>query len=171
MAVFGYRNDISEQDLLDHTLTPLLQEWSLPDKILLSTEGQSSLCIQEWVESLHIPHQLFQSDWVRNGKRAQMIREDRMAKECTHALVFLSKTSTRLETFAERMAKKGKSVLTSSWDQTLSSLCVHDPHVPQDSEPVRKSDTKIGQMWQKYQKKEESKKCARPASQATSSKP
>ena len=45
-----------------------------------------------------------------------------MAKECTHALVFLSQKSTRLEKMAEKMCKKGKVVFTLSHDQFLTQL-------------------------------------------------
>ena len=45
-----------------------------------------------------------------------------MAKECTHALVFLSQKSTRLEKMAEKMCKKGKVVFTSSHNQTLTQF-------------------------------------------------
>ena len=113
LSVFGATNKLSEQDLLENTLTPLLQEWGRPpDKVLLPSEGNSSIYIQNWAESLHIKTQAFYADWVRNGRMAQILRDDRMYKECTHALVFLSQKSVKLEKFAEKMAKKGKMVFT-----------------------------------------------------------
>jgi hypothetical protein len=155
LSIFGYTNTITELDLQENTLTLILQELGrVPDKILVPSEGNSSIYIQEWAESLHIKTQIFQSDWSRNGKIAQMIRDDRMAKECTHALVFLSQRSKRLETFSEKLAKKGKTVFTSCHVQTLTLLVVPAETSYQASKPVRKSNTKIGQMWQKYQKKE-----------------
>ena len=78
--------------------------------------------IDSWAEALHIKAQVFQSDWTRNGKIAQIIRDDRITKECTHALVFLSNKSTRLEQFAEKLCKKGKVVFTSSHNQMLTQL-------------------------------------------------
>ena len=90
LGVFGNTNKISEKDLQENTLTLILQEIGrIPDKILVPNEGNSSIYIQEWAAALHIKTQIFQADWVRNGKVAQIIRDDRMSKECTHALVFL----------------------------------------------------------------------------------
>jgi len=144
LSVFGSTNKVAQQDLLDNTLMPLLQEWGRPpDKVLLPSEGNSSIYIQDWAESLRIKTQTFYADWARNGRMAQILRDDRMYKECTHALVFLSQRSTKLEKFAERMAKKGKRVFTSSCNQTLTQFELsHWEHsVPKDSGRGRKSNT------------------------------
>ena len=156
LAVFGNTNKVSEQDLQDNTLTLILQELGrIPDKVLIPTEGNSSIYIQEWAESLHIKTQSFQADWAKNGKIAQILRDDRMAKECSHALVFLSNKSTRLEKYSEKMCKKGKTVFTSC-NQTLTQL-LNEPQqpLPRDSKRAHKSSKGIEQMWQKYQKKAE----------------
>lgn len=159
LGVFGNTNKISEQDLQENTLTPILQQLErLPDKVLIPTEGNSSIYIQEWADSLKIKSQVFQADWVRNGKIAQIIRDDRISKECTHALVFLSQKSTRLEKFAEKLCKNGKQVFTSSHNQTLTQLELSHSEPSRkskkDLERDRKLDKGIEQMWQKYQKKE-----------------
>jgi hypothetical protein len=84
-----------------------------------------------------------------------------MAKECTHALVFLpapraNQTTPRLEKFAEKLCKKGKTVFTSSHNQQLTQLEMSHSLKPLKAlEPSRKSDRGIVQMWQKYQKKAE----------------
>ncbi len=156
LSVFGYTNKISEGDILDNTLTPILGEIGrTPDRVLIPTEGNSSIYIQSWAEALKIKTQVFQADWQRNGRMAQILRDDRMFKECTHALVFLSQKSERLEKFAERIARKGKTVFTSSHNQTLTqfemSRC--EPSVPKGaSKPSRKSDIGKGQMLLKFQK-------------------
>ena len=157
MAVFCYTNKVPEKELQENTLTLLLQEMTRPpDKVLLTSEGNSSIYIQDWAESLGIKTQTFHADWTRNGKGAQIIREDRMYKECTHALIFLSQRSDRLEKFAERMARKGKIVFTSSYNQTLTQFEMSNcEHSRPASKPAHKSDKGIMQMWQKYQRKEE----------------
>ncbi len=155
LGVFGNTNKVSEQDLQDNTLTLILQELGrTPDKVLIPTEGNSSIYIQEWAESLHIKTQSFQADWARNGKIAQIIRDDRMTKECTHALVFLSNKSTRLEKMAENMCKKGKSVFTSC-NQTLTQLVWEKQPLPQDSKRAHKSSKGKEQTLLKFQKKAE----------------
>lgn len=160
LAIFGHTNKISEQDIQDNTLTLILQELGrTPDKLLIPSEGNSSIYIQDWAERLNIKTQTFQADWARNGKIAQILRDDRMSKECTHALVFLSAKSNKLETFAEKLCKKGKMVFTSSHNQNLClfELSHSESSLPlkKASEHARKSNKGITQMWQKYQKKEE----------------
>ena len=163
VGVFGNTNKISEQDIQDNTLTLILQELGrTPDKILIPTEGNSSIYIQEWAESLHIKTQIFHSDWAKNGKIAQILRDDRIAKECTHALVFLPtprgevNKSTRLEKFAEKLCKKGKIVFTSSHNQTLTQYeTMHSSLSLKALERAHKSDKGKGQMLLKFQKKGE----------------
>jgi hypothetical protein len=163
LGIFGNTNKVSEQDLQDNTLTLILQELGrTPDKVLIPVEGNSSIYIQEWAEALGIKTQAFQSDWVRNGKIAQILRDDRMAKECTHALVFLPaprggvQKSTRLEKFAEKLCKKGKCVFTSSHNQTLTQFEMSHSSQPLKAlERDRKSSKGKEQTLLKYQKKAE----------------
>lgn len=156
LAIFGNTNKVSEQDLQDNTLTLILQELGrTPDKVLIPTEGNSSIYIQDWAESLGIKTQSFQADWIRNGRIAQILRDDRMAKECTHALVFLGQKSTRLEKFAEKICKKGKMVFTSSHNQTLTQFEMLQSAPP--SQKALEHDRKLNkgkeQTLLKYQKK------------------
>ena len=157
LAVFGNTNKVLEQDIQDNTLIPILKELGRPpDKVLIPTEGNSSIYIQDWAEALHIKSQTFHSDWIKNGKIAQIIRDDRMAKECTHALVFLSQKSTRLEKMAEKMCKKGKVVFTSSHNQTLTQFEMSSFEPSQKaSKPAHKLGKGKEQKSQKYQMKEE----------------
>jgi hypothetical protein len=160
LSVFGNTNKVSELELQDNILTLILQELGrTPDKILIPSEGNSSIYIQEWAEALHIKNQVFHSDWARNGKIAQILRDDRMAKECTHALVFLSQKSNRLEKFAEKLCKKGKNVFTSSHNQQLMQFELMHYESCQPSlkalEHVRKSNKGKEQTLLKYQKKAE----------------
>jgi hypothetical protein len=156
LAIFGNTNKISEQDIKDNTLTLILQELGrIPDKVLIPREGNSSIYIQDWCESLGIKTQIFQSDWIRNGKIAQILRDDRMTKECTHALVFLNQKSSRLDKIAEKICKKGKIVFTSSHNQTLTQfeMSYSLPSSQKALEHVHKSNKGKEQMLLKYQKK------------------
>lgn len=160
LSIFGNTNKISEKDIQDNILTLILQEIGrIPDKILIPSEGNSSIYIQDWAESLHIKNQTFHSDWAKNGKIAQILRDDRMAKECTHALVFLSEKSNKLEKFAEKLCKKGKTVFTSSHNQQLTQfeLSHYEPCQPslKASEHAHKSNKGKEQTLLKYQKKAE----------------
>jgi hypothetical protein len=158
LGIFGNTNKIKEHELHDNVLIPLLKVLErIPDKVLLPSEGNSSIYIQEWAESLHVKTQTFYADWIRNGRIAQIIRDDRIFKECTHALVFLSQKSNKLEKFAEKMTRKEKKVFTLSIDQTLTQLELsHEPmECHKASKHAHKLDKGIKQMWQKYQMKEE----------------
>lgn len=153
IGVFG-SNKVSEQDLQENTLCLILQELGrMPDKILIPTEGNSSIYIQDWAEALHIKSQTFHSDWIKNGRIAQIIRDDRMAKECTHALVFLSQKSTRLDKMAEKICKKGKVVFTSSHDQTLTELEMSSQPSQRASKLAHKLSKGTVQTLLKYQTK------------------
>lgn len=142
IGIFGNTNKVSEADLQENTLTLILQELGrIPDKVLIPSEGNSSIYIDSWAESLHIKTQTFQADWMRNGRIAAVLRDDRIQKECTHALVFLSSKSTKLEKLAEKLCKKGKTVFTSSQNQTLTQLEISLPlPLPlQEKQPSKKS--------------------------------
>ncbi len=160
LGVFGYQNKVTFADVQE-IMTGILQEIErLPDKILVPSEGNSSMYIQDWAESLHIKTQIFQSDWMRNGRSAQRFRDERIQKECTHALVFLSNRSDRLEKYAESLAKKGKIVFTTKLvnhhahysENQIVMLC-SEPVEPA-STPVRKSSKGTKQTLLKFQKKE-----------------
>jgi hypothetical protein len=157
LAVFGQNNALSTSTLHQEILYPLLEEWGrTPDMILLPNEGKTASDIQEWAESIHIKTKVFFSDWSQHGKIAQILRNDRMMKESTHSLFFLSTRSKRLEQFAEKWASKDRQVFTYAEDQ-LTHLV--PPEIPQKN-PVKalahdhKSDKGTMLTWLKYQKTE-----------------
>ena len=155
MGVFGQVR-CTEEELQEKICMPLLQQLgSVPTKLLLPSEGASSLYLQEWAESLHITTQVFQCNWGQNGKMAQILRDDRIQKECTHALVFLSDKSEKPEKLRKKLVKKGKPV----WTYSINS-CVQLVPYPQmpppslpASTPARKSGTGTVQTLLKFQTK------------------
>jgi len=152
-GVFGSFNKITDRDLQDLVLVPILQELGrMPDKMLIPSEGNSSIYLQDWADSLRIKTQVFQSDWARNGRIAQILRDDRIQQECTHALVFLPPKSNRLEKIAEKMVKKGKTVFTSSADLSLTQLVLPpETSPPSASGSARKSGKGTKQPLLKFQ--------------------
>ena len=154
LGIIGHTQKVSEEDLQNQILALLLQEVGrVPDRILLPSEGHSSIYLQAWAEALHIPTQILQADWVRNGKIAQLLRDDRIQKECTHALVFLSPRSTRLEKIAEKIVKKGKVVFTSFCNQNGVQLEHWHSEPALASVHARKSGTKTAPKSSKRQTK------------------
>jgi hypothetical protein len=105
LGIFGSHGKIKEKELIDYVLTPILKECGrLPDKVLVPSDGNSSMFIQCWAERLRIPFQVILADWKRSGKAGGIMRDSRIQSECTYALVFLSPRSTRYEKYAEKMA-------------------------------------------------------------------
>ena len=148
MGILGHTNKQSEQSLIETVLTPLLQEFGrVPDRVLLPSEGNSSIYLQEWAESLHVATQIFHSDWKRHGKIAQILRDDRIKQESTHILLFVGPRSTTWEKVATSLARKGTYVVTSSIGEPLV-------HWQLDAEvPDRKSNTKRGPLFPIFQAK------------------
>lgn len=129
LGILGTRSVIDECTLIENILTPIVQELGrLPDKVLVPSEGTSSIYIQSWAESLHICCNRFEADWRTRGKAATIFRDSRIQSEATHLLVFLSPRSTRYETLATRQAINGKTVFTTSYqDLDLAMLEVQRP--------------------------------------------
>jgi len=156
LGVFGQVR-CTEDELQETICMPLLQQLgNVPTKLLLPSEGASSLFLQEWAESLHITTQVFQCNWGQNGKMAQILRDDRIQKECTHALVFLSEKSEKPEKLCKKLVKKGKKVWTYSIRLNhRPPLTYHEtppPSLPA-SAPARKSGTGTVQTLLKFQTK------------------
>lgn len=148
LAVFGHHNKKSEEELHEHCIQPLLQEWKrLPDKILLPSEGDSSIYLQDWAESSHIKTQVFHTDWIRHGKIAQILRDDRMQKECTHALILLGSKEGKLDKLSEKLARKEKKVFTLSHTLKLTEVLCEKAPDPPSLTPVRKSDKGTMLSW------------------------
>ena len=105
LGIFGSHGKIKEKELIERVLTPILKELGrLPDKVLVPSEGNSSMFIQCWAERLKIPFQVIMADWKRNGKVGAIMRDSRIQSECTYALVFESPRSNRYQKMAEKMA-------------------------------------------------------------------
>ena len=151
LSIFGSSNTLSK-DTLHDALHQIIQELgTLPNKLLLPSEGNTSIYLQDWAEALHIHTMVFFSDWVRNGKMAQILRDDRMAKEGTHAIIFITEKATKRMQFAKRLSKK-KQVFTIDSDGITTPLAAPPSALPQKaSAPARKSSKETGQTLLKFQ--------------------
>jgi hypothetical protein len=138
LGIFGSHSKICEDKLIENILMPILQELGrLPDKVLVPSEGNTSIYIQSWTESLHIPYHVFESDWKNRGRSATILRDARIQKECTYAIVFLSQRSTRYELLAEKMARQNKTVFTISYQDLELTLLELQPSLEQP-EPIKR---------------------------------
>ncbi len=111
LGILGIQNQISKEEIHEKVLHPLLSSIGrLPDKILLPAEGTSSAYISIWAERNGIDTQCVEADWKRFQRKAAILRDARILKECTHLLTFVGIKSRTNEQTAIKQAKKGKHV-------------------------------------------------------------
>jgi hypothetical protein len=124
LGVLGCRNDLSQQQIVDEVLIPVIGELGrIPDKCILPSEGSSSIFLSDWTESLKIPTMVYEADWRRHLKRAKLFRDSRIQKESTHFIIFLNKRSEANQKIAYRLHNLGKKVFTISYkDNTIEEL-------------------------------------------------
>ena len=129
LGIIGSRNDITQEVLIEKIINPILQELGrLPDKVIMPSEGTSSIFITDWAESLKIPHQIYEADWQRHARRAKIFRDARIQQESTHFIVFLNKRSEFNEKLATRLARQEHTVFTVCWkDYNIEQLIIENP--------------------------------------------
>ena len=111
LGILGIHNQISKEDIHEKILHPLISVLGhLPDKIILPSEGQSSAYISIWAERQHIDTQCVEADWRKFQRKAGILRDARIIKECNTLLTFVGVKSRSNEQTAIRQAKKGKQV-------------------------------------------------------------
>lgn len=107
LGVLGARNAITKQIMQDEILGPILDDLGTkPSKIILPSEPLSSTYIECWAGRQDIPVDLIKSDWVRNGRRAGVLRDAAIEKGSTAFLIFEGPKSRYYLDLAERIAKK-----------------------------------------------------------------
>jgi hypothetical protein len=111
LGILGIHNQISKDDIHEKVLHPLMSALGrMPDKILLPSEGTSSAFLSIWAERNNIDTQCVEADWRKFQRKAGILRDARILKECSHLVVFLGMKSRSHEQTAIRQAKKGKQV-------------------------------------------------------------
>lgn len=126
VGIFGSKTDLSEIDLYDKILNPVLSELGrIPEKLLLPVSNSAlGVFIDDWGRRLNIPTQSFEADFRTRGRSAAIFRDARIEKECTIAIVFQAPRSTRYDLLAERMARKGKRVFFVKSNLDVEELCL-----------------------------------------------
>lgn len=108
LGILGARNAISKQIMQDEILNPILDDLGKDQikKILLPSEPLSSTYIECWAQRQGIQTLLLKSDWINNGRRAGVVRDAEIQKECNAFLIFEGPKSRYYLDLAERIAKK-----------------------------------------------------------------
>ncbi len=111
LGILGIHNQINKEEIHEKILHPLMSVLGrLPDKVILPSEGTSSAYISIWAERNNIHTQCVEADWRKFQRKAAILRDARIVKECTHLLTFIGIRSRTNEQTAFRHAKKGKQV-------------------------------------------------------------
>ena len=109
LGILGIHNQITKEEIHEKVLHPLVSILGrLPDKIFLPSEGTSSAYISIWAEKQHIDTHCVEADWRKFQRKAAILRDARILKECTHLLTFVGIKSRTNEQTAIRQLKKGK---------------------------------------------------------------
>ena len=111
VGILGIHNQITKEEIHEKVLHPLVSVLGrLPEKIILPSEGTSSAYISIWAERNHIDTHCVEADWRKFQRKAAILRDARIVKECTHLVTFIGIKSRSNEQTAIRQAKKGKQV-------------------------------------------------------------
>jgi hypothetical protein len=139
LGVIGSRQDCSQQKMIEEVMTPILQELGrVPERVILPSEGISSIYLSDWADTLKIQTQIYEADWHRHQRRAKIYRDARIQQEASHFLIFLNKRSEYNEKLATRLANKGYPVFTVSYaDWSLELLTRTEERPSLSSPPAR----------------------------------
>lgn len=107
LGVLGARNALTKQIMQDEILIPVLDDLENKiKKVMLPAEPLSSTYIECYATRNNIAVDLVKSDWIRNGRRAGVLRDAAIEKEATALLIFEGPKSRYYLDLAERIAKR-----------------------------------------------------------------
>ncbi len=109
LGVLGQRKDLTESDV-KQILELIIEDFPEIQIMNIPSEGNSSIYLESCAEKLKIPCTVYESDWRRDGRRAQIFRDARIIKESTHYLIFGAPRSEKPFKTAEQLAKKNHAV-------------------------------------------------------------
>ena len=109
LGVLGQRKDLTESDV-KQILELIIEDFPQIQTMNIPSEGNSSIYLESCAEKLKIPCTVYESDWRRDGRRAQIFRDARIIKESTHYLIFGAPRSEKPFKTAEQLARKNHAV-------------------------------------------------------------
>ena len=115
LGVLGKREDISQENMRDKVLHPILAVLGkVPDIVYMPSDGTSSAVIGAWTDRCEINNEMIHADFRKLGRRAFAMRDARILKDASDILVFEQPKSEYLVKLAIREMKKGKRVFSVS---------------------------------------------------------
>ncbi len=109
LGILGQRRDLTDKDITE-IFDLIVEDYPEVQALIVPSEGDSSIYAEAWAEKKKIPVTVHQSDWRRDGRRAQIFRDNRIIHDSTHFLIFGGPRSERPLKTAEQLTKKGKTV-------------------------------------------------------------
>jgi hypothetical protein len=113
LGVLGTRSKIRYEEFEDQVMAPMVEAWGIPDEIILPAESDSSMIIQTWAAKRDVPIRLVSCDWIRQGKRAGLLRDSGIQRDATHLILLQGPRSNALSGLAARLSRKGRPVILS----------------------------------------------------------
>jgi hypothetical protein len=154
LGILGNRSDVTYDIFHEKILNPVLSTLGrMPERLILPSEAASSALFNNWGKKMRLASITYETDWFRLGKKAGIVRDNRIVSESTHLIVFLGKRSEHYLKKAEQLAKKGKNIFTVSSDYEIEMLTLCEqpallpspsPQIPQKScEPPVARESKL----------------------------
>lgn len=154
LGILGNRSDVTYDIFHEKILNPVLGTLGrMPERLILPSEAASSALFNNWGKKMKLASITYETDWFRLGKKAGIVRDNRIVSESTHLIVFLGKRSEHYLKKAEQLAKKGKNIFTVSSDYEIEMLTLCEqpallpspsPQIPQKScEPPVARESKL----------------------------
>ena len=151
LGILGSHGKITQTIIIDSVINPSFEEFGTPVSILLPSEGDATLYIENYIEkkfsSVYLSSIPF--NWQSYGISARNIRDSHIINECTHFIIFLGKTSKYYEKLAEKLVRRGKKVITVSYiDYELT--CLEPESIPTQNNSKKKTSSKNGRFIDDY---------------------
>ncbi len=115
LGILGQRRDLTEKDITE-IFDLIAEDFPEVQSLIVPSEGDSSIYAEAWAEKKKIPVTVHAADWRRDGRRAQIFRDNRIIHDATHFLIFGGPRSERPLKTAEQLTKKGRTVYYMAYD-------------------------------------------------------
>jgi hypothetical protein len=115
----------------------------MPERLILPSEAASSALFNNWGKKMRLASITYETDWFRLGKKASIVRDNRIVSESTHLIVFLGKRSEHYLKKAEQLAKKGKIVFTVSNNYEIEMLSAYEAPSPSPQSPQKSCEPPV----------------------------
>lgn len=108
LGIIGNRQDLASSDI--EALLELIAEDCEIGALNLQQEGYTSIHAEAWADSKGLTAKTYPASWVRDGKRATLLRDAAIVRDSTAYLILSGPRSERPRKLAEQLARAGRPV-------------------------------------------------------------